>query len=42
MTNKNDKVIEDFGEEWIKFDEDDSYEKDIDKLLNQLQELQNP
>ena len=27
-------------EEWIKFDEDDSYEKDIDKLLNQLQELQ--
>ena len=27
-------------EEWIKFDEDDSYEKDIDKLMNQFEELQ--
>ena len=27
-------------EEWIKFVEDDSYEKDIDKLMNQFEELQ--
>ena len=27
-------------EEWIKFDEDDSYEKDIDKLMNQFEESQ--